>query len=208
MSSSTRSAATWAPDLDLSPTGLSRFDPARVQRAIDDGYRDGYAAGRAEAHEAGRREVAEHVEAIRDEAAAVLASVAATGERLARHEETTARAFAEAVAGAATRIAEAILARELTDETVAATAAVERALGALGRRTGIVLQLHPDDLALLDTEHLPDDLRLEPNPGLDRGDAVGHTADRTVDARLAAALDRARAALSGHDDPAAGEATP
>lgn len=209
MSSSTERRAavtgpsTWAPGLDLTPTGLAHFDPARVDRAIEDGYRDGFDAGHAEGVAAGQNAVAAELARIRAEAAALLGALAATDDRLAEHEEATAQAFAGAVTGAAFRIAAAAIGRELSDETVAAGAAVERALGALGRRNGAVVRLHPDDLALVDESRLPEGVHLEPDPGLDRGDAVAHTDDRTVDARLGAALERALAAITDRADPAA-----
>jgi flagellar assembly protein FliH len=200
MSSSSRPAGAWAPSLDLTPAGLSQFDPRRVQRAIDDGYRDGLEAGRAEALAVGQAAVTAELDTIRHRASALLDGLARAGDALASQEEATARAFAATVAQAAVEVARAAVGRELADEVVAATAAVERSLTALGRRPGTVVQLHPDDIALLGGETLPEGLRLEPNPGLDRGDALAHTDDRTVDARIATALDRALAALTGADD--------
>jgi len=198
--SSSSSAAAWAPKLDLTANGLGRFDPARVEQAVADGYRAGYEAGRAEAREAGEAAIADELGRIRAEATTTLAALARTEERLGRIEQESAAAFAGAVADAAVQVAAAVLGRELADETVAATSAVERVLGALGRRPGTVVRLHPDDVALLDQAHLPDGVRLEADPGLARGDAVGQTDDRTVDARISAALGRALAALAGGEE--------
>lgn len=200
--SSSSSAAAWAPQLDLTPSGLARLDPARVEQAVADGYRAGHEAGRAEALAAGEAAVAAELERIGAEAGTALAALVGVGSHLGRREEETASAFAAAVADAAVRIAAAVLGRELADETVAATSAVHRALAALGRRPGTVVRLHPDDVALLERAELPDGVRIEPDPSLRRGDAVGQTDDRTVDARIATALERALAALAGDDEAA------
>lgn len=198
------SSDTWAPGLDLTPAGLSQFDPARVQRAVDDGYEAGLEAGRAEALAAGRERVTAELDEVRARATALLDSLARCGVQLAEHEHATAQIFAANVAHAAVEVARAVLGRELSDEVVAATAAVDRALSALGRRPGTVVQLHPDDIALLDPAELAEGLRLEPDAGLQRGDAVAHTDDRTVDARIATALERALAVLDGADEPFGG----
>jgi len=117
-----------------------------------------------------------------------------------RAEDAAAHAFAAQVAEAAVAVAGAIVGRELGDETVAATAAAQRALAALGRERGAVLRLHPADVALLGTGDLPGDVRLVPDPTLARGDALAETDDRTVDARIGTALGRALAVLAGTEE--------
>lgn len=190
MSSST---SAWSPALDLRPEGLSRFDPERIAEAIERGYQEGLERGRAD-HDA---RVDAEMARFRSHAEQLFANVQQTTARLDRHEATTTAAFGASVASAAVALAEAILRRELCDETTAAVAAFERALSGLGRRPGARIQMHPDDIELLDGAAIPGDLTLEPNPGLDRGDAVAQTDDRTVDARLSSALERAFAVLDG-----------
>lgn len=200
MSSSSEAAVTgaaWAPSLDLTPKGLSRFDPERVRQAIRDGYEAGLRAGHHEAVIAGREARDAELERVRSSAAQLFASLEQATEQLARQERAAAQAFADRVAEAGVRIAAAIVQHELSDESTAAVSACQRALTALGRRDGARLQLHPDDIALLEGADLPGHLELEPNPALRRGDALAHTDDRTVDARIDAALDRALAALRG-----------
>lgn len=200
MSSSSEAAmstAAWAPSLDLTPKGLSRFDPDRVRQAIRDGYEAGLRAGQAEAVAAGREARAAELELVRSEAARLLASLEQATEQLARQEGATAQAFADRVADVGVRIAAAIVQHELADESAAAVAACQRALTALGRRDGARLQLHPDDIVLLEGADLPEHVELEPNPALQRGDALAQTDDRTVDARIDGALDRALSALRG-----------
>ena len=197
MSSSTSAApvAGWAPPLDLSTEGLSRFDPARVQQAIDDGWAAGFDAGRAEASARAREALDAELALVRQHAAAVLDRLARTIDDLAASERQAAEAFGRAAAGAAVALAEAILGRALADEVLGATAAAERALAALDHPSDAVLRLHPDDVALLGDAGAA--IRVVADPSLARGDAVAETEDRRVDARIATALRRALAVLDG-----------
>ena len=199
MSSSSDAAVTgtWAPALDLTADGMSRFDPARVQQAIDDGYRAGFEAGHADGVASGRRQLDADRDELRQAAGALLASLEAAVERLARAEERASASFAARVADVAVQLSGAIVQRELADETVAAVAACERALAALGRHDHIRLRLHPDDIALLAGADLPAHVELQPDPAVRRGDALGHTDDRSVDACIDTALERALLALEG-----------
>ena len=188
----------WAPALDLTTRGQSAFDPARIQEAVDEGYAAGFDAGQAAATTAARAEIDALIARVGTEASALLASLGAAGDRLARTEAQTAAAYAAAVSHAAVGIAEAIVGRALSEPTVAAMAAVERVLATVDRRHDVRVQLHPEDIALLEAAELPDHVTLEANPGLRRGDAVAQTDDRTVDARVSTALDRARLVLEEH----------
>ncbi len=204
MSSSSESPVRtrgWAPALDLTPAGLSQFDPARVRQAIDEGYQAGLEAGRAEALATGQETLGQELERLRAQATGLVAGLGAATDVVRRHEAGLAEAFATTIASGAVQLAVAILGRELADETVAATSAVERSLAAIGRRPGTVVQLHPDDCALIDESSLPEGICIEPNPALQRGDAIAQTDDRTVDARIATALDRAQRVLAGEEHP-------
>lgn len=195
------SEPTWAPALDLTPVGVTRLDPSRIEEAVAAGHAEGYREGFAQGHlaglEAGRAAVDAEAEALRGETAALLASLSTVAERLARSEVATAEELADRAAEVAIRLAAAILGRELADETIAATDAVRRVVASLDRREQVRIQVHPDDLVLLEAAGVPDNVTLDANPGLRRGDAVGRTDDRTVDARLDGALARAAAALEG-----------
>jgi len=194
-SSSAVPVAGWAPSLDLTPRGLSRFDPERVQQAIDEGWRAGFEAGRAEATARAREALDAELAVIRQQAAAVLDRLARTIDDLAASEAQAAEGFARTAAGAAAALAEAILGRALADEVLGATAAAERALAALGEPAAAILRLHPDDVALLGDTGAA--VRVVADPSLGRGDAVAESDDRTVDARIATALRRALAVLDG-----------
>lgn len=192
---SSNSARTWAPELDLTAAGTSRFDPARVQEAIDRGYEAGLAAGRIAALEAARAQTDAEIARVRNRADAVMQAVSETASRLAEHEVSITASFARQAVEAAAELAEAIVRRELTDDTRRAMAACERTLAAIDRRSEASVRLHPDDIALLAGFDLPPNVRLEADDTLTPGDAVAHAADRTVDARIATAIERAKAAL-------------
>lgn len=192
---SSSSARTWAPGLDLTAEGLGRFDPARVQDAIDHGYETGLAAGRAAAIEAAQADAEVEIARLRVRADSLMVSIAEVAERLGEHEADTAAVFARAAATAAATLAEAIIRRELSDDTRRAAAAMERVLTGLDRGHAARVRLHPDDAAMLGGSDLPPNVAIEPDPSLRPGDAVAHTDDRTVDARIATAIDRARAIL-------------
>lgn len=193
--SSSNSARAWAPQLDLTASGTARFDPARVQEAIDRGYEAGLAAGRIAALEAARAQTDAEIAKVRDRADAVMWAVSQTADRLAEHEASITEAFAHKSIVAATELAEAIVRRELADETRRAAAACERTLAALDRGSEASVRLHPDDIALLAGFDLPPNVRLEADETLTPGDAIAHAADRTVDARIATAIERAKAAF-------------
>ncbi|ACL40950.1 conserved hypothetical protein [Pseudarthrobacter chlorophenolicus A6] len=128
---------------------------------------------------------------------------------------------AEAVLAAGTiDLAEAVLGYELLDGERTASAALRRALGTgsrggnpggngngsdvnPGQRTGpdvAAVSLNPADLHILEatgavTAARAAGVEVVPDPALSRGDAVARYPNGWLDARLGAALDRARAAL-------------
>jgi flagellar assembly protein FliH len=57
--------------------------------------------------------------------------------------------------------------------------------------------MHPDDLALVADVAAPDSVELVADPTLARGDAIAELRSGLIDARLTAAVERARAALLG-----------
>ncbi|MDU0313426.1 FliH/SctL family protein [Phycicoccus sp. M110.8] len=174
-------------------------------RAWDEGHAAGYAAGLLEARReqerwaqaAAAREAAES--AARGHSwDAVLAGLreAVTGARAqAAVDDVTATAAALAV-----EIAEALVGHHLRVGECSALDAVTRALADVPRGSVVTLRVHPDDLPLLpeDTAALCADstLTLVPDASVGRGGAVADLGDRTVDARLEAALARVREVLA------------
>ena len=183
-------------DLDLSRS--SAADRAR-------GHAAGYAAGLRAAY----AETANLREALLREQEAVLAAgreelrqrlqVLNTAVRsLEQCAVPVAEEVQDSLAAAALELAEAILGQELSDAENSARAALTRSLAGVRREEIRAIRMHPDDLAALDLETITSaDVRLLPDRNLNRGDAVTDFAHGYLDATLASALQRARAALLG-----------
>lgn len=194
--SSSPEARAWSPTLDLTPTGLSQFDPARVQEAIDRGFQAGYRAGEAAAAHA--QQVAHETELLQLQlrVADLLGALQRAVDGADARAAALADDFATLVTDTAVRLADAVIGRELSDPCIAARDALARALGSLDHTEKVVVHLHPDDVALVG-DAVPADVQLVPDDHLAPGDAVAVAGDRTVDARIATALERARAVLEG-----------
>jgi flagellar assembly protein FliH len=169
------------------------------------GHAAGYAAGiRAAAKEQRRlrdKMMAEHADAMAAWREATGCAVAALEAAAAAVNRRTVEVLADAedaLAASALELAEAILGYELADGERTARAALARALSGADAEAVTVVRLHPADLSALETDAYPGpDVRLVPDPMLDRGDAVAENAHGWLDARISTALDRARAALLG-----------
>lgn len=172
------------------------------------GYAAGWAAGAraaAEAAEAAeRRRVAEGAaaEARRDAALAqAVTTLRQAAETVAARRAVDDAALATAVHTAALQLAEAVLGHELRPGPDSARALLGRAL-ALPADAGLhTVRVSPHDVAhvraVLDARDvpLPDAVRVVADPALQPGDVVAEHAVVVLDARIRAALDRARAVL-------------
>lgn len=192
-------------------------DPARTARASSADVR-GHAAGYA----AGLRQAQAETDALRarleSEHAARIASMQAdTARRIAvldaatnamlshvapvldQAEQSVAVAavdLAEAVVGYAIRASRTADARDDGREArvvPGAQATVERALASIDRTVAVAVRLSVADAARVDDLDLP--VPVVADPSLRDGDAVVDLPDGLLDARIATALDRARAAL-------------
>ncbi len=188
-------------------------DSAPVERAKIEarttGYAEGWAQGRraaaVEAEAAAER--ARAVEQAHDQrrAAALASAVNALGRAVTNLETQlmpTLHELQEAVLAHAFELAEAIVGRAMDDPEGRAAAALRRAMNAAPEQGGVVVSLHPDDFRNLvgtatdaDYNYEGRPVQLRPEPALRPGDAVAETGTTTVDASIAAAVARARAAL-------------
>lgn len=187
------------------------------------GYTQGHAAGYAEGMRAAAVEqariraqlqaelAAERAESLHrtDAAAAVLAAAAAAFQQRFRLVLQDAESV---LAVSAVELAEAVLRYEFDDGERTARAALRRALSAGGggpeSPAPVAVRLHPADIAVLETAGVEASTGVEliPDSSLTRGDAVAHYPAGWLDARVGAALSRARAALLGPELlPAPGE---
>lgn len=179
---------------DLAAPAAGRADDPAVVR----GHAAGYAAGRrvAELELAARRAELEAravaaAEESRRRLESALGALAAAAGRL---DALIAPVLAEAdrtLAASAVELAAAILARE---PLASSTDAVARALQIAGDATPRRIRLAPSDVAALDG--LPSvGVELVPDTAVPAGDAILELPRGEIDARIAASLDRARAAL-------------
>lgn len=170
-------------------------------RGYADGHAEGFRAAAAEAAAAHR--VAEEERAARDaesarDVASALAALRSAARSLAERESALTAIAHSQILEHAVELAETILIGELQDTARSATAAVRRALAAVDPGDIRGLRLHPDDLRVL--EQLDGETPAFPliaDDTLDRGDAVASLDHGHVDARIAGAIDRARAAVAG-----------
>lgn len=183
---------------------LSAGQPA-ADRGFTQGHAAGYAAGMqaAAAEQRRLREqlLAEHrdmLDAGRSAVAHAVAVLGAAAEAAQRRQEVSVAAAEDVLAAGALDLAEAILGYELADGHRTARAALNRALGQPDA-TVTVVRLHPGDVAALEAAGvvLPPGVELKADAALNPGDAIGDYQQGWIDARLGAALDRARQALLG-----------
>ncbi|MCR6688170.1 FliH/SctL family protein [Cellulomonas sp.] len=193
--------------LVLRPLTTSAADELVQDSARAEGFAAGYAAGArraaadaAVAAEQTARRAAADAEARRrslDDALGLLARAADAVRALTAPVLTEASA---AVHAAGLDLAHAVLGAELSDAPHAARAALARVLATEPGPGPVIVRLHPADAALLADVPVPDGFVVEADPSLHRGDALAVHADGQIDARIDAALGRARAALAQHVD--------
>lgn len=170
-------------------------DPAAVEARLDAQMRAGFEAGYADGLQEAHRHVAAERAAVAARAAALLDELARAVQEL--HARTTAEigAVEDAIVDGALELAEAVLGRE-ADDARAARDAVARALALAPRNLDVAVHLNPADADLLDGDALPPGVALVADPTVERGGCLAEVGDCTIDARLGAALERAREALA------------
>lgn len=167
------------------------------------GHAAGYAAGRkqAEAELAGLRErleseAAEASEAARARIGSALEALARAASDFRSRQAPVLQSVDASIASAAIELAEAIVGHELSTAGGSARAALDRAsVGAVP--AGSIVRLNPQDIAVIVAEGgAQPGLELVADYSLERGDAVVDLQHGSLDARVSASLQRARAALT------------
>lgn len=178
-------------------------DSATAERDSIRGHAAGYAAGRKKAD----AEIAELRESLRAEAAHVRSTARAEVQAALDALDRAAAEFRSrqipallsvdaSIAAAALELAETIVGRELATGEGSARSALERA-SLEPIPAGSTVRLNPQDIAVIVAEGAPSPgLELVPDFALERGDAVVDLAHGSLDARVSASLQRARAALA------------
>lgn len=167
------------------------------------GHAAGYAAGRkqAEAELAGLRErleseAAEASEAARARIGSALEALARAASDFRSWQAPVLQSVDASIASAAIELAEAIVGHELSTAGGSARAALDRA-SVEAVPAGSIVRLNPQDIAVIVAEGgAQPGLELVADYSLERGDAVVDLQHGSLDARVSASLQRARAALT------------
>ena len=185
--------------------------PALRNKAQDEGDLRSRASGHAAGYAAGLRAAADDLATQKAEQQAALADAIAAGqariveavsvltaaaEALERRTVPRLMEAQDAIAATAIDLAEAVIGRELGSEETAARSALQRALSDVDTALVNVVRLNPADLAALDQQTiLASGVTFAADAALERGDAITEFADGYLDARVSAALERARATI-------------
>ena len=167
------------------------------------GHAAGYAAGRkqadaeiAELRESLIREAAEADQRIRDQIGSALEALARAAEDYRARQVPVLQSIDASIAAAAMELAETIVGYELaTGEGSAKTALGRATMDAIP--AGSVVRLNPQDVAVILADgRVSPSVELIADYSLDPGDAVIDLSHGSIDARVSASLQRARAALT------------
>lgn len=194
-------------ELGFAPLRYPVLRDAELEAATERARVQGHSAGYAQGLRAAAAEAELLREQLRTESDAAIAEYRAAAALRLETVEHAARVYAaavmpvlaeseEALVEASIALAEAIIGRELEDTKGSARAALARAVEATEPEEISEIRLHPDDIAAL-KGLAPKGLHLVADPTLSRGDAIVGLPHGYLDARIATALDRARAALRG-----------
>ncbi|MES2093311.1 MAG: FliH/SctL family protein [Actinomycetota bacterium] len=195
---------------DFAPLRFPALAHSAGQRQTDAdsraaGHAAGYAAGlrAAGAELAGQRAAldAEHRAALLHDAARTdraIAVLAASARALDNRLLPVVTDAQEAIEASALELAETIIGEALVDGERSAKAALGRALAAVDPATITTVRLNPLDLGVLD-ESVRDaaGVTFTADASIARGDAIADLALGYLDARIATAVARARAAILG-----------
>ena len=176
---------------------------AAEERSSIRGHAAGYAAGRKNAEaeiaalrESLRTEGARAADAARAELRSAIDALVNAAADFRARQVPVLQSVDASIAAAALDLAEAIVGRELETGDGSARAALDRASGE-AVPAGSVVRLNPQDIAVIAAEGTTwAGLELVPDFSLERGDAVVELLHGSIDARVSASLQRARAALA------------
>lgn len=201
--------------MSSSTNAVLAFQPARLGMAAEaediraearaQGYAEGWAEGRRAAALRAQAELAQlQADDIRERQttrAAAERAVAAAVSDWTRRTTPVLDELADLVVDAAIELAETIIGRELSAiaKRDSARLALRRALGPLDPGAPVTLRMNPEDLATIETDdaHEGHLVRFVADASLASGDAVADQDGATVDARVSAALVRARTVARG-----------
>jgi flagellar assembly protein FliH len=161
------------------------------QEGLAAGFEEGYGNGYAHGIEDARR----HVELLGQ----LVERLGREADALAVREATARTDIEDEVVRVAMQIAEVIVGHDLAEPDGRGRDAIARALSLAPAHGEITARLHPADIAVLgDAATLAPGraLAIVPDPSLTPGDCVLDVASCRIDARVSAAIERAREVLS------------
>ncbi|MFJ4044462.1 FliH/SctL family protein [Microbacterium sp. NPDC089987] len=169
------------------------------QRGYADGHAEGFRVAAADAAAAAAVARAERERADADAAralASALAALESAADALAARTAALAQAEEQRISALAVELAETIVGEALADRDFAALSALRRALSASDGERPIEVRLSAADQRLVhERGAVPPSVSLVVDDTLTAGDALVVLDDGIVDARIDAALERARRAL-------------
>lgn len=172
------------------------------------GYTQGHAAGYAAGLQLAGRDAAEQRARLEAEHARTLATLTAgttaelgalraAGRALSQRMVPVLQDAEQSLFACAIELAQALLGQELRDGETSARAALARAASHGDAEVPLTIRMNPEDLATLAGLDSGAAENLAPDPTLLRGDAVAEFPHGYLDATLATAVERAKAALLG-----------
>jgi flagellar assembly protein FliH len=187
--------ATSARNIGCTPAELTTLREQMQEqhvRAVADArkaaFEEGRSAGRAEAHAAADRRVADAVNAL----------VQATAT-IRHHEELYAGALEENLVALATAIARHVIQREVQVDPSRIRALVQTAVAEFPHETALKVRLHPQDHALLNDDASYRDVTWVADARIVRGGCVVEGRERIIDGRVDLALEQVFRQLTATD---------
>jgi flagellar assembly protein FliH len=169
--------------------------PELIESARQEGYTTGFEEGYGAGYTSGIEDARRHVELLGQ----LVERLGREADGFAVRENTARVQLEDQVVGVAMQIAEVIVGHELAQPDGRGRDAIARALALAPAHGDVTARLHPADIAVLGdagTVAPGRMLAIVADPSLTPGDCVVDVASCRIDARISAALERAREVLS------------
>jgi flagellar assembly protein FliH len=169
--------------------------PELVESARQEGYAAGFEEGYGAGYAHGIDDAHRHVELL----ANLVEQLGREADAFAARETTARNEIEEQIAAAAMQIAEVLVGHELAQPDERGRDAIARALALAPVHGDVTARLNPADIALLgDPATLAPGrvLAIVADPSLTPGDCIVDVASCRIDARISAAIERAREVLA------------
>jgi flagellar assembly protein FliH len=169
--------------------------PELIESARQEGYTAGFEEGYGAGYTSGIEDARRHVELLGQ----LVERLGREADGLAARETTARAQLEDDVVAVAMQIAEAIIGHQLAQPDGRGRDAIARALALAPAHGDVTARLHPADIAVLGdagTIAPGRTLVIVADPALTPGDCVVDVASCRIDARISAALERAREVLA------------